>query len=261
MEYAMGGMMENKIKRLENREASLVARGNKAVDEGRERKADRLLGRAARVDNRLAKTKQSKERQEMVKTIQSFVLPDEKKMMGGGKLDMMYQKGGKMTDPPRKLGVNAQRLINAAPEPRMAARTEKTFMDNAKAAEARNLSEMRNSLKSEGKASVARFDADLRSKGKGDLVDMFQKKDNVMLTITTMPTYKPVKKMSQGGMMKKMGQGGTMKKAGAPVPLNPTKDNNSFISNAADMSPAIKKQMMALRQAMMYFTGVSPKNK
>jgi hypothetical protein len=58
-----------------------------------------------------------------------------------------------------------------------------------------------------------------------------------------------------------MAQGGMMKKAGAPVPLNPTKDNNSFISNAVDMSPSVKKQMMALRQAMMYFTGVSPKNK
>ena len=54
-----GGMMENRIKRLENREANLVARGNKAVDEGRERKADRLLGRAARVENRLIKAKES----------------------------------------------------------------------------------------------------------------------------------------------------------------------------------------------------------
>jgi hypothetical protein len=53
-----GGMMENRIKRLENREANLVARGNKAVDEGRERKADRLLGRAARVENRLIKAKE-----------------------------------------------------------------------------------------------------------------------------------------------------------------------------------------------------------
>jgi hypothetical protein len=44
-------------------------------------------------------------------------------------------------------------------------------------------------------------------------------------------------------------------------PYNKTKDNNSYISNDVDMSPAIKKQMMALRQAMMYFTGVSPKNK
>jgi hypothetical protein len=134
MEYAMGGMMENKIKRLENREKSLVARGSKAVDEGRERKADRLLGRAARVENRLIKTKES---------------ASAKKMMGGGKLDMMYQKGGLMASSPKTLS----------------------------------------------------------------------------------------------------------------TPYNKTKDNNSYISNDVDMSPAIKKQMMALRQAMMYFTGVSPKNK
>jgi hypothetical protein len=60
---------------------------------------------------------------------------------------------------------------------------------------------------------------------------------------------------------KAFAQGGKMKKPGAPNPLNPTKDKDSFISNAVDMSPATKKQMMALRQAMMYFTGVSPKNK
>ena len=135
MEYAIGGMMENKVKRLENREASLVARGNKAVDEGRERKADRLLGRAARVENRLIKAKES---------------APAKKMMGGGKLDMMYQKGGKV-----------------------AAKSPKALS----------------------------------------------------------------------------------------TPYNKTKDNNSYISNDVDMSPAVKKQMMALRQAMMYFTGVSPKNK
>jgi hypothetical protein len=44
---------EKKIKRLKEREANLVSRGNKAVDEGREKRADRLLGRAARVENRI----------------------------------------------------------------------------------------------------------------------------------------------------------------------------------------------------------------
>lgn len=77
--YAKGGKVENKIKRLENREANLVARGNKAVDEGRERKADRLLGRAARVENRVIKAKES---------------APVKKMMGGGKME--YGMGGKM---------------------------------------------------------------------------------------------------------------------------------------------------------------------
>jgi hypothetical protein len=92
--YLNGGKVGNKVKRLENREANLVARGSKAVDEGRERKADRLLGKAARVENRLIKAKESKERQEMVKKIQSFILPDENKMMGGGKIE--YGMGGKM---------------------------------------------------------------------------------------------------------------------------------------------------------------------
>jgi hypothetical protein len=50
-------------------------------------------------------------------------------------------------------------------------------------------------------------------------------------------------------------------KAPLSTPYNKTKDNNSYISNDVDMSPDVKKQMMALRQAMMYFTGVSPKNK
>lgn len=49
---------DKKIKRLEKREASLVKRGNKAVDEGRERKADRLLARAAKVENRIISLKE-----------------------------------------------------------------------------------------------------------------------------------------------------------------------------------------------------------
>jgi len=160
MEYAMGGMMKNKIERLENREKSLVARGSKAVDEGRERKADRLLGRAARVENRLIKAKES---------------APVKKMMGGGKMDMMYQKGGKM-------GMMYQKGGLVAPH-------HQTPHDPKK------LAHMASSPK----------------------------------TLST--------------------------------PYNKTKDNNSYISNDVDMSPAIKKQMMALREAMMYFTGVSPKNK
>lgn len=68
--------------------------------------------------------------------------------------------------------------------------------------------------------------------------------------------------MMGGGKLDMMyAKGGKLKKPGAPNPLNPTKDNNSYISNAVDMSPSTKKQMDALRQAMMYFTGVSPKNK
>lgn len=49
---------KKKVARLEKKEDRLVRRGNKAVDEGRERKADRLLGRAAKVENRIIKTKE-----------------------------------------------------------------------------------------------------------------------------------------------------------------------------------------------------------
>jgi hypothetical protein len=44
---------EKKIKRLKEKEAKLVSRGYKAVDEGRDRRADRILGRAANVENRI----------------------------------------------------------------------------------------------------------------------------------------------------------------------------------------------------------------
>ena len=62
-------------------------------------------------------------------------------------------------------------------------------------------------------------------------------------------------------MYQKGGKVAAKRPKAASSPYNKTKDNNSYISNDVDMSPAIKKQMMALRQAMMYFTGVSPKNK
>lgn len=54
---AKGVIPNQKIARLEKKEANLVVRGKKAVDEGRERKADRLLGRAAKVENRVIKAK------------------------------------------------------------------------------------------------------------------------------------------------------------------------------------------------------------
>lgn len=152
-------------------------------------------------------------------------------MTGGGKLDMMYQNGGKapiVPDPKRKLSPMAQKLERA-----QATQAEKTFNRNARLSQERNLTEMRNALKSEGPKAVADFDKELKARG-----------------------YKVVQRP-----VKKMAQGGQLKKAGAPNPLNPTKDKNSYISNAVDMSPSTKKQMDALRQAMMYFTGVSPKNK
>lgn len=54
---AKGVIPNQKIARLEKKEANLVIRGKKAVDEGRERKADRLLGKAAKVENRVIKAK------------------------------------------------------------------------------------------------------------------------------------------------------------------------------------------------------------
>jgi len=45
------------IDRLERKENRLVRKGYKAIDEGRDRKADRLLERAAKTENRLIKAK------------------------------------------------------------------------------------------------------------------------------------------------------------------------------------------------------------
>jgi hypothetical protein len=53
-------MPNDKIKRMEKRESKLVAKGYKAVDEGRDKKADRILGRAARVENRIINKKERK---------------------------------------------------------------------------------------------------------------------------------------------------------------------------------------------------------
>ena len=50
----------DKIKRLKQKETRLVNKGNKAVNEGRERKADRLLGRAAKTENRIIKLSEKK---------------------------------------------------------------------------------------------------------------------------------------------------------------------------------------------------------
>jgi hypothetical protein len=46
---------KGKVARLEKKENKLVYKGNKAVDEGRDKKADRILGRAARTENRVIK--------------------------------------------------------------------------------------------------------------------------------------------------------------------------------------------------------------
>lgn len=45
---------------MEKREQKLVSKGKKAVDEGSDKKATRVLGRAARVENRIVKAKSKK---------------------------------------------------------------------------------------------------------------------------------------------------------------------------------------------------------
>ena len=50
----------DKIERLKKRETRLVNKGNKAVDEGRDKKADRILGRAAKTENRIIKLSERK---------------------------------------------------------------------------------------------------------------------------------------------------------------------------------------------------------
>jgi hypothetical protein len=50
----------DRIKRLKQKETRLVNKGNKVVDEGREKKADRLLGRAAKTENRIIKLSEKK---------------------------------------------------------------------------------------------------------------------------------------------------------------------------------------------------------
>jgi phage shock protein A len=49
-----------RLARLEKKEERLVNKGYKAVDEGRDKKADRILGRAAKVENRKIKVAEMK---------------------------------------------------------------------------------------------------------------------------------------------------------------------------------------------------------
>ena len=51
---------KKKIERLKKKEVRLVSRGNKAVDEGRDKRADRILGRAAKVENRIITLEEKK---------------------------------------------------------------------------------------------------------------------------------------------------------------------------------------------------------
>lgn len=46
------GGKEKRIERLGQKEEKLVRKGYKAVDEGRDKKADRILGRAAKAEDK-----------------------------------------------------------------------------------------------------------------------------------------------------------------------------------------------------------------
>jgi hypothetical protein len=52
--------MQDRLDRLQKREDKLVYKGNKAVDEGRDKKADRILGRAAKVEDRKIRMSEKK---------------------------------------------------------------------------------------------------------------------------------------------------------------------------------------------------------
>jgi hypothetical protein len=59
---------KGRIARLEKKENKLVNKGYKAVDEGRDKKADRILGRAARTENRLIKATEKMKKGGVTKT-------------------------------------------------------------------------------------------------------------------------------------------------------------------------------------------------
>ena len=60
MDYNSISFKNNVIDRLQKREEKLVRKGYKAVDEGRDKKADRLLGRAAKVQDRKIRISEKK---------------------------------------------------------------------------------------------------------------------------------------------------------------------------------------------------------
>ena len=57
----------DRIKRLKAKENRLVTKGYKAVDKGRNKKADRILGRAAKVENLIIKVEENKIKKKLTK--------------------------------------------------------------------------------------------------------------------------------------------------------------------------------------------------
>jgi hypothetical protein len=54
------GDKEDRIKRLEKKEQKLLYKGYKAVDEGRDAKADRILNRAAKAQDKIIRLSEKK---------------------------------------------------------------------------------------------------------------------------------------------------------------------------------------------------------
>ncbi len=59
---------KKKLARLQKKESDLVYRGKKAVDEGRDNKADRLLKKASRVENRVINISEKKAKGGVIKS-------------------------------------------------------------------------------------------------------------------------------------------------------------------------------------------------
>lgn len=217
-----------------------------------------------------------------------------KKQTPPKKITDVLDRNGRVISPER-------RRLEAAAAPMLEKYANRAFDANAKAREMENLTEMRNQLKKSDPDALAAFDRSLKAKGmmvakrpvkkmanggkvtpssfikanKYTDISKFDLPHSERVAWEEASKKKQVKetdlrsgKETGNTIMlktyikpKAFAQGGKLKKPGAPNPLNPTKDKNSYISNDVDMSSATKKQMDALRQAMMYFTGVSPKNK
>jgi len=180
-------------------------------------------------------------------------------MMGGGKLDMMYQNGGKtpiVPDPKKKNVPGPKNEPTGTYFESKTGRVGRTYPLYKSAVELQSIDTTGYG------AGRQNFKLDTSKPGLR-MSSTPVKREDVIKTINKLKSgASRVAKFKNGGNLDMMyAKGGKLKKPAAPNPLNPTKDKNSYISNAVDMSPSTKKQMDALRQAMMYFTGVSPKNK
>jgi hypothetical protein len=76
----------DRIERLKKRETRLVTKGKKAVDEGRDKRADRILGRAAKVENRIIKVEENKIKKNLPEGRRGGAVPKGYHKMPNGKI-------------------------------------------------------------------------------------------------------------------------------------------------------------------------------